>query len=69
MDTVLYGATTGIQPLPLTLHLMNDKGTPAKTWNFVDAYPVKYQVSEFKSTDNSVAVETLEFAYKYFVQI
>lgn len=69
METVLFGASLGIVQLPLTLHLINDQGTPAKSWNFMDAYPVKYQTSEFKSTDNNVAVETLEFAYKYFIPI
>ena len=66
MKTILYGASEGIEPLPLTLHLMNDQGKPARSWSFTEAYPVKYQTSEFKSTDNSVAVETVEFAYKYF---
>lgn len=69
MDTVRFGASSGVRTMPLTLHLMNDQGLPARSWNFVDAYPVRYLTSEFKSTDNSVAIETLEFAYKYFEQI
>lgn len=69
MTNILYGATTVVAQRPLTLHLVNDQGQPAKTWVFVDAFPVKYQTSEFKSTDNSVAVETMEFAYKYFIPL
>ena len=44
----------------------NDKATPIRTWNFVDAYPVKMQITDLSAQKNELIIETLELAYKYF---
>ena len=46
--------------------LLNEKSEPLKSWNFVGAYPVKINVSDFKANENSLVIETVELAYKYF---
>ncbi len=56
-------------PTPIIIMLLSEKGTPLKTWNIVNAWPKKWSVSEFKSDDNSVVVETLELSYQYFTTI
>ena len=53
-----------IQPCSLMISLLNSDHMPVKNWSFSGVYPVKLQVSDFKSTDNSVVVETLELAYE-----
>ena len=68
-NSIRYGMNTQTVSLPICLTLINELGIPLKIWNFFRAYPVKYSTSEFKSTENSVAVETLEFAYDYFIAI
>ena len=45
--------------------LLDEKGKPVKSWNFIDAYPVKMQISDLNATENSLVIETLELAYKY----
>jgi phage tail-like protein len=37
-----------------------------QTWNFTYAYPVKWSLSGFNATANSVVVESIELAYKKF---
>ena len=50
--------------------LLNEKHEPvADTFSFINAYPVKWSISDFKSTDNSIVVETLELAYQYFRKV
>ncbi len=47
--------------------LLNEEHEPvADTYSFINAYPIKWSISDFKSTDNSIVVETLELAYQYF---
>ena len=48
------------------VELMDEKGDPLKKWSFERAYPVKWSTSNLSSQDNSVVVETVEFAYKKF---
>jgi phage tail-like protein len=54
------------QPTDVLVKLLNEKGEPLRTWNIVHAWPRKWMVSDFSSTDNAVVVETLELSYHYF---
>lgn len=57
------------RPTTVIVHLLNEKGIPVKSWNVTNAWPKKWSVSDFKSDDNSVVVETLELSYQYFTTI
>lgn len=50
----------------LTVSLLNNKHLPLINWYVVDAYPVKWEVSELNAERNEIAIETIELAYKYF---
>lgn len=56
-------------PVPVTVSLMNANRGLVASWQFLNAYPVAYKVSEFKAQENSIALETLELCYDYFQQI
>lgn len=58
--------TEAIVPKTVTVCLLDEEGAALKTWNIVNAYPVKWQVSDFNAMDNKIAIETLELAYNYF---
>lgn len=51
------------------LDLLNAESTPLATWLFRDAWPVKWRMSEFRSQENALAIETLEFAYANFQRV
>jgi len=50
----------------IVVKLLNESGSPLKSWSFVNAWPVKLSVSDFNSMNNEITVESLEFAYSYF---
>ncbi|MCB0401160.1 MAG: phage tail protein, partial [Flavobacteriales bacterium] len=50
----------------IVVQLLDENGTPLKSWSFVNAWPVKWSISDFNSMNNEIAIETLEFAYSYF---
>jgi len=56
-----YVTTTDI-----IITLMDEAGNEAAVWTVVQAYPVKMSTSDFKASDNSIVVETIELAYQYF---
>ena len=56
-------------PKTVTINLLDEKSSPIAVWRLTRAYPVSLQVSNFKSQDNAIVVETLELAYDYFTRI
>ena len=50
----------------IVITLLNESGLPLKTWKFVNAWPVKWAVSNPNSMNNEIVIETMEFAYSYF---
>lgn len=57
--------TQPIQTMSILVSLMNEYKIPIRSWSFVDAYPVKWEVDPFNSTKNEVAIEKIELFYKY----
>lgn len=54
------------EPLHVFVKLLNSKTEPLQTWQFEAAFPIKWAVSGFNSTQNAVVVESVELAYKKF---
>ena len=44
--------------------LLDRKGNEVKRWNFVRAWPSKYDPSDLKSDGKEIAIETLELAHE-----
>ncbi len=65
-ETIGGGLIKAISPKTITVKLLGKDGKPMVSWDFLNAYPVKWGISEFKSMENAYAIETLEFAYNYF---
>jgi len=61
--------TKPIQTIDVKLDLLNEKGTPLASWVFMEAWPVKWSMSDFKSMDSSLAIENLELAYSAFLRV
>ena len=57
------------EPKEVHIDLLNEAHEPLASWTFTKVWPVKWQVSNFKSTGNEVVVETLELAYASFRQV
>ncbi len=65
-DTLSGELTNPITTKTITVSLLDADRNILVSWDFLNAYPVKWSVSDFKSMENSYAVETVEFAYNYF---
>jgi phage tail-like protein len=44
--------------------MYNVDGSPVMTWNFTNAYPVKWIGPHFQASEAAVAVETLELVHE-----
>lgn len=66
MSTYFTVVIYDFKPADILVTLLDEAGNPQAVWNVVQAYPLKWSVSDLKSTDNSIVVETIEMAYQYF---
>ena len=55
-----------IEPLNITVMLLDEKHKALQTWNIVNAYPVKWSVGDFNAEESKLVIETLELTYNYF---
>lgn len=57
------------KPTTVTVSLLNEQHVPLSTWTFVDAWPVKWSISNFNAGENQVVADTIELAYKYYRRV
>ncbi|WP_050468263.1 phage tail protein [Herbaspirillum chlorophenolicum] len=50
---------------PIVVQLLDEKQLPLRVWSFANAYPVKWEVENFGSTKNEVAIEKIVLSYTY----
>ncbi len=55
-------------PCIVEVSLLNAEHEALMTWNFMNAWPVKWSLSDFKATEGSVVIESLELVYQYFTR-
>ena len=56
------------KPVDISVYLLNEKHEVLTSWEFKQAYPVKWVISDFKALDNSLVIETIELSYQYFTR-
>ncbi len=70
IDTLKPGMIKPIETKSIRVSLLNKTGRKNSeiliSWDFRNAYPVKWNASDFKSMESELAIETLEFSYDYF---
>ena len=61
------GLANKITPYDVSVSLLDAEGSVCVMWTFHSAYPVKYSISDLKSQENEIVMETIELAYTYFI--
>ena len=61
------GLRQTIEPNTVIVSLLDAQTRdPIMSWSFVNAYPIKWSVSNFNASQNAIAMETLTLTYSYF---
>ncbi len=55
-----------VEPISLSISLLNEQHEPLVSWNVVHAWPKKWSVSDFNAEQSEIAIETLELHYRTF---
>jgi len=62
-------ATFSFDPRDINIFLLDETGVSLAAWNIKNAYAVGIKVSNFKSMENAIVVESLELAFTHFERI
>lgn len=65
-DTLDGGLANAITPQDVSVNLLDSQGDVLKKWTFYNAYPVHYSISDLKSQESEIVIESIELAYTYF---
>jgi len=65
-SSIDQGLSSSIQPHDVSVSLLGADHQVCMMWNFYKAYPIKYSVSDLKSQENGIVIESIELAYTYF---
>ena len=49
--------------------LLDSSADPITSWLFFNAYPVKWQITDFNADDNNIVIETMELTYQRMQRI
>ena len=52
----------------MAIILIDEAGKDKARWNIVQAWPVKYDPTDFNAKNNEVGIETLEIAHEGFTR-
>ena len=66
MNTYFTALVFDFKPADIVITLLDEADQPVAQWNIVQAYPLKWSMSDLKSSENAVVIETMELAYQYF---
>ena len=66
MNTYFIVAVYDFKPADITITLLDEADEPVAVWNVVQAYPLKWSMSDLRSSENALVVESMELAYQYF---
>ncbi|HTO14877.1 MAG TPA: phage tail protein [Edaphocola sp.] len=55
-----------IRPTSIIVALLNDKKEPLMAYRFLNAYPLKWNISSLNAEKSEIVIETLELYYQYF---
>lgn len=65
-DTLSSGLDNPITTKSVYVSLLGAGGKFLMQWVFINAWPVKWQVSNLDSMKNEILTESIEFAYNYY---
>ena len=66
IDFNIAMSTLKVSPGNVLVALLNEKSDPVGAWLFWKTYPVKWQLSSFDASSNSIVINSMELAYTRF---
>lgn len=57
------------RPTTVTVNLLNEQHEPLESWQFINAYPVKWNIEGFDAEANGIIAETIELSFQYFKRL
>jgi phage tail-like protein len=56
-------------PVTVTVNLLNENHEPLESWQFINAYPIDWDIDGFDAESSAIVAETIELSYQYFKRL
>lgn len=56
-------------PITVTVNLLNENHEPLDSWQFINAYPTKWDIEGFDAESSGIVAETIELSFQYFKRL
>jgi phage tail-like protein len=63
LQTWFHKTHAGAERTTVTITMLNEYGERLRTWQFVNAFPVKWEGPDFDAAQNTLATETIEISH------
>lgn len=57
------------KPITVTVNLLNENHQPLESWQFINAYPTKWNIEGLDAEANGIVAETIELSFQYFKRL
>ena len=57
------------KPITVTVNLLNENHQPLESWQFINAYPTKWNIDGLDAEANGIVAETIELSFQYFKRL
>ena len=64
--TIDDGLANKIETHNVSVSLLDSESKVYMTWTFYNAYPIKYAISDLRSQENNLVIESIELVYTFF---
>ncbi len=58
--------TMEVEPITIWVTLLNEEHEALQTYTFVNAWPIKWSISDFNAEESKLVLETIELSFQYF---
>jgi len=68
-DWMVAGINGAVDRKTITITLLDEEGSPAASWQVINAWPMRYTAPDFNAMASEVAIETLEIAHEGMTRV
>ena len=68
-DWMMTGVNGAVDRKTVTVTLQDEEGSPAASWQIINAWPMRYTAPDFNASASEVAIESIEIAHEGMTRV
>ena len=68
-DWMMTGVNGAVDRKTVTVTLQDEEGSPAASWQIINAWPMRYTAPDFNASASEIAIESIEIAHEGMTRV